>query len=171
MNIVEIFVNAWGNYNNFGCDGGRWITLPMDADDLKRTLADIAAEMGDTDPEFFINDFSFCVDGLEWSISEHESIFALNDVCASIADLDESGLDILASIIEAYGSDVKEAVSMVDDAVFYSDMSLEDVAYEIVDTCYDLTEFSARYFDYKSFARDLGFEGYTETSKGVVFCA
>lgn len=71
MNIVEIFVNTWGNYNNFGCDGGRWITLPMDADDLKRTLADIAA----------------------------------------------------------------------------------------------------RYFDYKSFARDLGFEGYTETSKGVVFCA
>ena len=48
-------------------------------------------------------------------------------------------------------------------------MSLEDVAYEIVDECYDLPDIAQRYFDYKAFARDLGFDGYTETENGVIY--
>lgn len=45
---------------------------------------------------------------------------------------------------------------------------MEDVAYEIVEECYELPEIAQRYFDYAAFARDLEFDGYTETSSGVI---
>ena len=55
-----------------------------------------------------------------------------------------------------------------EDFTFYYDMTLEDVACELVDECYNLPEIAQRYFDYKAFARDLSFDGYTETSNGVI---
>lgn len=51
---------------------------------------------------------------------------------------------------------------------YYAGMTLSDVAYWIVDECYDLPEIAKRYFDYDAFARDLGFDGYSETENGVI---
>ena len=47
-------------------------------------------------------------------------------------------------------------------------MSLVDVAYDIVEDCYNLPENLERYFDYEAFARDLEIEGYTETNYGTI---
>ena len=47
-------------------------------------------------------------------------------------------------------------------------MMLEDVAYDIVEECYGLPEIAERYFDYQAFARDLEFDGYTETELGTI---
>ena len=47
-------------------------------------------------------------------------------------------------------------------------MDLVDVAYSIVEDCYNLPENIERYFDYEAFARDLGFDGYTETDYGTI---
>lgn len=55
------------------------------------------------------------------------------------------------------------------DVIFYAGQTLEDVAYDIVQECYNLPEIAERYFDYKAFARDLSFDGYTETSNGVIY--
>ena len=55
--MLNIFVNTWGNYNENGADGGEWITLPMDPDELENKLQTIADAMHDNDPEFFINDY------------------------------------------------------------------------------------------------------------------
>ena len=51
-------------------------------------------------------------------------------------------------------------------------MDLEEVAEELVNESYftkDTPDIFTRYFDYKAFARDLGFDGYTETSYGVIY--
>ena len=49
-------------------------------------------------------------------------------------------------------------------------MDLDDLAEELVEelTPRDAPEFLTRYFDYKAFARDLSFDGYTETTYGVI---
>jgi antirestriction protein len=47
-------------------------------------------------------------------------------------------------------------------------MDLEEVAEELIDECYNIPEFALRYFDYSAFARDLSFDGYTETKYGVI---
>ena len=76
--MLKIYVNTWGNYNENGAEGGKWIDLPMDEDELEETLEQIAEGMGDHDPEFAIHDYEW--DGYHIrDISEMESIHKLNE--------------------------------------------------------------------------------------------
>ena len=60
--MLNIYLNTWGNYNENGADGGEWITLPMDEDELAEVMEKIADAMGDEDPEWFVNDYEWtCV--------------------------------------------------------------------------------------------------------------
>lgn len=167
--MLRIYVNTWGNYNENGADGGEWITLPMDSDDLEETLERIAENMGDADPEWFVNDH-------EWGgvyefgpVAEMSDLEELNDLCETLETLDSWDLEKLEAILEAVTDDLEEALNLVKDAIFYKGMDLEDVAAEIVEECYNLPEFALRYFDYEAFARDLRFDGYTEVKGGVIF--
>ena len=56
-----------------------------------------------------------------------------------------------------------------DSYIWYEGMTLDEVAYDIVEGTYYSKEnnFLLRYFDYEAFARDLSFEGYEESSYGV----
>ncbi len=57
------------------------------------------------------------------------------------------------------------------DIAFYKGQDMYDVAYNLVNEFYDLDKMLghlASYFDYNAFARDLKFDGYTETSNGVI---
>ena len=50
-------------------------------------------------------------------------------------------------------------------------MDLDDVAAELADewlNSKDIPSFISNYFDYAAFARDLSFDGYNETSHGVI---
>lgn len=54
------------------------------------------------------------------------------------------------------------------DINLYTNQSMIDVAYNIVEECYNLEGPLANYFDYEAFARDLSYDGYTETTYGVL---
>ena len=56
-----------------------------------------------------------------------------------------------------------------DDVIYYSDMTLEDVAYDLVEEgCFgELSETIKGYLDYEKLARDLSIDGYTENTKGT----
>lgn len=165
--MLKIFVNTWGNYNENGAEGGEWITLPMDSDELEETLERIANKMGDTDPEWAIHDY-------EWEeyhfgpIDEMDSIEEWNERCDRLEGLESWDIEKLDAIIEATGRSLDEALDDLDDAIYYDGMTLEEVAEQIVEECYNLPEFALRYFDYEAFARDLRFDGYTETAHGVI---
>jgi len=168
--MLNVFVNTWGNYNENGADGGEWITLPMDADELQNKLQAIAEAMHDNDPEFFINDYEFTGEIELGSVGEMDSITEWNDLCNEVEGLEEYELEEIAAAIDAYGYKFKEAMERQQNGefIFYSGMDLKEVAEELIDECYDLPEFALRYFDYKAFARDLEFDGYTETKYGVI---
>lgn len=86
-----------------------------------------------------------------------------------LQDIEDNGdEDWLEAYIEATGCDLNIAVDKYDTSTFYHDMSLVDVAYDIVEECYNLPENLERYFDYEAFARDLEIEGYTETYYGTI---
>lgn len=171
--MLNIFVNTWGNYNENGADGGEWITLPMDADELQNKLQAIAAGMNDNDPEFFINDYEFTGEIELGDVGEMDSITEWNDLCNEVEGLEEYELEEIAAAIDAYGYKFKEAMERQQNGefVFYAGQNMEDVAYDLVQECYftrETPEIFERYFDYKAFARDLEFDGYTETKYGVI---
>ena len=163
--LISVFLNTWANYNENGADGGFWVELPCNLDEALERLAESTGEEVD-EMEVFINDFETDINGLE--ISENSNISDLNDLAEQLEALDECDLEKLEAILEAYGGSLENALDNIDDYTYYANMTLEDVAYEIVEDCYDLPDFALQYFDYAAFARDLGFDGYTETENGVI---
>ena len=168
--MLNLFVNTWGNYNENGADGGQWITLPMDPDELQEVLEHIAAAMGDNDPEWAIHDYEWESDVELGDVNEMDSISDWNARCQEAYDLEEWETEEIAAAMEAYGYTFPEALERQQRGCFtlYAGMDLEEVAEDLINECYDLPEFALRYFDYEAFARDLSFDGYTETKYGVI---
>lgn len=101
--------------------------------------------------------------------NEDLTLKELNTLAQDLQDIEDNGdEEWLAAYVEATGCDLNIAVDKYDDSTFYHDMDLIDVAYDIVEECYNLPENIERYFDYEAFARDLGFDGYTETDYGTI---
>ena len=168
--MLNLFVNTWGNYNENGADGGQWITLPMEEEELQEVLEHIAAAMGDNDPEWTIHDYEWESDVELGDVNEMDSITEWNARCQEACDLEEWESQEIAAAMEAYGYTFPEALERQQRGSFtlYAGMDLEEVAEELINECYDLPEFALRYFDYEAFARDLSYDGYTETKYGVI---
>ncbi len=171
--MLKVFVNTWGNYNENGADGGEWITLPMDDDELEEKLDSIANAMGDEDPEWAIHDYEWTCQIELGEVHEMDSITSWNERLQEVEGLEDYELNEIAAAMEAFGYSFEEAMERQQRGcfVFYPGKDLEDVAYEIVDECYitqNTPEIFTRYFDYEAFARDLGFDGYHETDYGVI---
>ena len=168
--MLNLFVNTWGNYNVNGADGGQWITLPMEEEELQEVLEHIAAAMGDHDPEWAIHDYEWESDVELGDVNEMDSITEWNARCQEACDLEEWESQEIAAAMEAYGYTFPEALERQQRGyfIFYPGRDLEEVAEELINECYDLPEFALRYFDYEAFARDLSYDGYTETKYGVI---
>mgnify|MGYP003290808355 CR=1 FL=1 len=104
-NMLNLFVNTWGNYNTNGADGGEWITLPMDADELEEKLEQIAENMGDHDPEWAIHDYEWTCEWEGFEISEYDSIIALNEFVQQLDDLNEWEQKTYCAAVEYFGRD------------------------------------------------------------------
>jgi len=172
--MLNIFVNTWGNYNENGADGGEWISLPMDQEELEVKLKAIAQAMNDNDPEWAIHDYEWVSEIELEEIGEYIDIAQLNARCNEAAELEEYELEEIAAAIEAFGYGFWQAMEKQQEGsfVFYKGQDLEDVAYELVEECYftnETPDIFKTYFDYKAFARDLGFDGYVETKYGVIW--
>ena len=168
--MLNLFVNTWGNYNANGADGGQWITLPMEEEELQEVLEHIAAAMGDNDPEWAIHDYEWESDVELGNVHEMDSISEWNARCQEACDLEEWEAEEIAAAMEAYGYTFPEALERQQRGcfIFYPGRDLEEVAEDLINECYDLPEFALRYFDYEAFARDLSYDGYTETKYGVI---
>ena len=127
------------------------ISLPCDEQELKDSYSIVSCE----------NSWDYENEAL--------TLEELNNLAKDLQDIEDNGdEDWLEAYIEATGCDLNIAVDKYDDSTFYHDMSLVDVAYDIVEDCYNLPENLERYFDYEAFARDLEIEGYTETNYGTI---
>ena len=171
--MLNIYINTWRNYNENGADGGEWITLPMNEDDLQEKLDQVAETMNDNDPEWFVNDYEWTIEIEPFDVNENDNYFDLNEQLNELDGLDEWEQEEIAAAVEAFGYSFMEALDKQTRGYFslYRGMDLIDVAYELVEECYftkDTPDIFTRYFDYEAFARDLGFDGYCETSYGVI---
>lgn len=174
--MLNVFMNTWGNYNENGADGGEWITLPMEEAELEEELEKIAAAMGDNDPEWFINDYEWTIDFELGDVDEMDNVYEWNAICQDAYKLEEWEAEEIAAAMEAFEYSFAEAMERQQRGcfIFYAGQDLEEVAYSLIEECYitkDTPEIFTRYFDYEGFARDLGFDGYTETKYGVILDA
>lgn len=161
--MLSIFLTNLKKYNE-GQLVGQWIDLPCD--DLESVVVEVSGQNGD---EVFISDYST---ELDLKIGEYEPLEHLNELARQYEDLEEWQQDTVKAYLEASGDtlqDLESALEHYEDCTFYPGYDLEDVARELVNECYDLPEIAQRYFDYAAFAHDLGYDGYTEVSNGVIY--
>ena len=158
---MKAYVTNLGKYNE-GELVGKWLELPTTDEEIQKTLKEIG--IGEEYEEYFITDYED-THGIE--LGEYENIQELNEKAETLAEYSD---ELIQAITESYTSDIDRVIEILenDNYVFYENMTLEEVAEELVDQCYNLPEIAQRYFDYSAFARDLGFDGYCETSTGVI---
>ncbi len=160
--MLKIFVNTWGNYNENGADGGRWLDLPMDPDELAETLEEIAEAMGDNDPEWAVHDYEWADDFDGGKISECANIEELNEYAQRVEDLTTWERETYAAAVEYWGREYVD-IDEIDEYNLYTDITNEyDLGYywAVESGCYDLEKMGnlANYFDYKAFGRDINME-------------
>lgn len=160
--MLNIYINTWGNYNENGADGGEWITLPMDESELDEILERVAEEMGDNDPEWFVNDYEWTIDEALREIGENENYYELNEEMEKLDSLDDYEQKILMAACDVWGY---ESIDLddLDSYNLYEDIESDyDLGYYWVNDsgCYDLAKMGnlANYIDYESFGRDIRFE-------------
>ena len=110
-------------------------------------LAKLVGEEVD-EMEVFVNDYETEINGLE--ISEYENLEGLNEFAQKLESLDEYDVKKIEAIIEADGGTFRDAIDEIDNYIYYSGMTLEDVAYELIEECCELSEFAKQYFDYEA---------------------
>ena len=123
---MEVFMNTWANYNEYGADSVLTPTGWMSIDDA----IEYCEEYADYEP--FIND----TDNVPFDdINEYSNA---SSALQELKELQESGVDedVLEAIIEATGYSVKEAIEIAEsgDYYFYPGLSsYTDLAYAVID--------------------------------------
>ena len=145
---------------------GDWISLPIEENDWKDFLKTIGSP-----EEIAIHDFEDNLGLKGLKIGEYMSIKELNELCERIerVDLYLCGIDILNALYEVLG-DFEEALECFesDNYVYYGKMTMEEVAQEYIEECYDIPTGLENYIDYKAVARDMQYGDYCETDYGVI---
>lgn len=167
---IKGYITNLGKYNE-GELLGRWVTFPIDDDELQEVLKSIGVcyydENGDYIntgyEEIFFTDWETDFDN---DFGEYESIEKINEIAENIADWGE---DIFNAACELWS--VGEVLdNSPDDYNLYSDITSDyDLGYywAVESGCYDLSKMGnlANYFDYEAFGRDIRLEsdgGFTE---------
>ena len=162
---MKAYITNLGKYNE-GCLVGKWIDFPIDEDDFTNELESIGVKENTMYEEWFITDYDCSLFDMYDAFGEYPNIDDINEVAEALED-NESEFTALMEVCSSYTDALRYLEN--ENYTFYDGMTLEDVAYELVEECYNLPEIAQRYFDYKAFARDLGFDGYCETSNGVIY--
>ena len=165
--MLKGFITNLGKYNE-GYLIGEWITFPVSEEDLKEVLERIG--INEEYEEYFFTDWENDYD-INFDFGEYENIDHINEVIEAVENLDFSELELLKAVCECEGSYAIDHIEEFnpDNYIWYEGMTLDEVAYDIIEGSYATkeNEFLLRYFDYEAFSRDLSFEGYQESSYGV----
>ncbi len=170
---MKIFITDLAAYNG-GALIGKWVSLPMDEQELntkiKMILEEGAAAFGEGyHEEVFITDYE--CDFLD--IGEYDSIEELNRIAEVAESLNEYELKAVRFLMDNHlVNGFEEALEKYEDVIIHEDMSMEDIAYEYINECYNLDDMPsliANNIDYEKIGRELEMGGSYYTAGSDIF--
>src|SRR4051812_33842011 len=106
---LQLYIANLGKYNE-GFLVGEWFTLPVDFEEVAEQIG-----LNEVYEEYAIHDYE-----APFKISEHASLETLNDVANRMASLSDLEGKALGEIVDL-GYDFEEALTILEDSVFYYD--------------------------------------------------
>lgn len=179
---TRIYIANLGKYNE-GELVGKWIDLPFSDEEFEELLIEIKVAHRDENGEFqnwheedgimyeevAIHDYET---DLDYKIGEYDSIEDLNSMIQDVESLDDYELDEVMAYMEAIGNDLEEAIDAQSNGriFLYGVDSFTELAEHFVDEGLygDIPENLTNYIDYEAIGRDLSFDNFYETEKGIV---
>ena len=164
--MIEIYITDLQAYNE-GYLVGKWIKLPLTKFELVQAISEVLNEGKshsgtDNHEEYFITDWSWTNHEFQ-DIYEYENIQELNKMLLGIEDKSEHELKALAFLMnESLAVDIADAITKVDDVRVYENQNMEDVAYDLMQECYQadlLPSIIANNINYENIARELEYDG------------
>jgi antirestriction protein len=167
--MLDICIQNLGKYTE-GELIYKWISLPVDEEEFRAALKEIEID-GEEYEEFFIADYE---EFLGYQVGEYENFETLNNLAEEIISLKEYEIEALEAIIESESNDLENALEILQsgDYQFYPNLeTLEELAEIMIDEGFfgDIPENLVNYIDYEKLGRDLSYDGYVLTSKGVIY--
>ena len=167
--MLKIYLTDLAAYNK-GYLFGEWVSLP--SDNLDETLAKIlrAGEaMCFIEENYFEKHEEYFITDYEWEdielfeINEFENIFSLNETLFRLEQFNQRDLKAIVFLLsEQIASNLEDAITKADDVVIYENQTISDVAYELLNECYDIDKLPSliiNHIDYDGIARDLEIDG------------
>lgn len=174
--MLKIYLSDLAAYNS-GALVGKWIDLPMSEEALHMSVNEVLCEgeaitAEENHEEYFITDYEW--DDLEFcQVEEYDNIFELNSNIQLLSGVDSNKLNSVAFLInEGITIDIEDAISRAEDVIIHHNQSMEDVAYELLEECYEtykLPSIIANNIDYERVAQDLELDGTYYEIGGDVF--
>ena len=164
--MLKVYLTDLKAYND-GALVGKWIELPMSEENLNQELKEVLeqgekAVNGDNHEEYFITDYEW-EDISMFEVGEYSNLTKLNQDVEQLEELDKEQLRAVNFLLEEQlAKDITEAISKVDDVIIYEDQSMSDVAYNLIEECYnikDIPSIISNYIDYEAIGNDLLLEG------------
>ena len=160
---VRIYLTNLAQYNA-GRLIGKWFDLPLTEEELDIALKEVLG----SDEEYFITDYE-----ADFRIEEFENLSELNAFVESLSEFDEHNQEKVNYLINCIGYKRQDALEKIEDVIYYQDMTLEEVAEEMVEDGMlgTLSDAVKGYLDFEKIGRELSFNGYHETTKGTFWCS
>ena len=175
--MLKLFITDLAAYNN-GFLVGEWVTLPLSGKELYLAIQQILnkgeylCHSDSTHEEIFITDYEWM--GLElFNVSEYDSPWDVNDDVGKLSELSASKKKAVAFLLSqqiTYNMD--DAIGKADDVIIHENQTLEDVAYYLLQECYELDKLPpiiANNIDYEGVAKELDCDGNYFEVDGDVF--
>jgi antirestriction protein len=169
---IKIYVANLGKYNE-GYLVGKWVTLPLDEDEMNQMFVDIGVGYYDDNGEYIhglevngnyyeeyaIHDYE-CL----FKIDEYDSISKLNEIAEQMEELDEEQAKCALAILDnGCVSDFEEAVRAIEDGNvhLYHENSMGDIAYAWYEETGQIDENNPliNYVDWDSVGNDMQING------------
>jgi len=167
--MLKIYLTDLSAYNK-GYLFGEWVSLP--SDNLNETLVKIlrAGEaMCFIEENYFEKHEEYFITDYEWEdielfkICEFENIFKLNETLFRLEQLNQRELKAIRFLLsEQIALNLEDAITKVDDVTIYENQTISDVAYELLNDYYELSQLPSliiNHIDYDGIARDLELDG------------
>ena len=173
--MLEIYLTDLQAYNE-GYLVGKWIKLPLTPFELNQAISEVLSE-GETisgtenHEEYFITDWEWYNHKFQ-DIHEYENIYTLNEMLHLLEDKSDYELKAIAFLLsQNIVTDIEDAIAKADDVIIYENQSMEDVAYDLMQECYQadlLPSIIANNIDYEGIAKELEYDGtYYEVDSDV----